>query len=397
MTDRPATGPCAGIKVLELATSMVSGPFCGQMLGDQGAEVIKLEPLGGDMMRTVFPLKDGHSGQFLQFNRNKQSIAVDLKSPEGLEIARDLIRQADVLIENFRPGVSARMGLDYAAAATLNPRLIYVSINGFGPDGPYAGLPAYDQVIQGLSGFMAIQGDAGQPAAIRSVAVDKITSLSAHAATLAALLERDRTGAGQHVQVAMLDAFAAHILPEFMAAHAFEGQKPAPLPSAGIYRTLRTADGHLVGLIVQDSQFAAICRALGRPELIDDERYATPAKRFPVMAELLAVLEESTLTKTTAELLEILWQDADVAIAPVNSIEDFLDDPQVAHNGLVFTIEDPQLGPIRQLAPFARMAGQDVGGFTRAPALGEHSDAILSRLGLAPDRIASLRERRVIR
>ncbi len=397
MTGQSSNGPCTGVKVLELATSMVSGPFCGQMLGDLGAEVIKLESLGGDVMRTVYPLKDGHSGQFLQFNRNKQSIAVDLKAPEGRAIAIDLIRQADVLIENFRPGVTARMGLDYDSARAINPRLIYVSINGFGPDGPYAKLPAYDQVIQGLSGFMSIQGDAEQPAAIRSVAVDKTTSLSACAATLAALYGRERSGEGQHVQVSMLDAFAAMMLPEFIAAHAFEGSKPAPLPSPGIYRTLRTADGHLVGLIVQDSQFAAICRALGRPELIDDERYSSPAKRFPVMAELLGLLEEATLSKTTAELLDLLWQDADVAIAPVNGIGDFLVDPQVAHNRTVFTMEDPAIGPVRQLAPFARLAGCDIDRFRRAPGLGEHSDSILNGLGLPVDRIAELRERGVIR
>ena len=195
------SGPCAGIRVLELATSMVSGPFCGQMLGDMGADVVKLEGPDGDVMRQVHPIKAGHSAQFMQFNRNKRSIAVDLKTAEGRATAEDLIRRADVVIENFRPGVTKRMGLDYEAAIAIRPDIVYVSINGFGSDGPYARLPAYDQVVQALTGFMPIQGSAEAPAAIRSVMVDKITALAATGATVAALLQRERTGAGQRTYV----------------------------------------------------------------------------------------------------------------------------------------------------------------------------------------------------
>lgn len=389
------TGPCAGIKVLELGTTMVSGPFCGQFLGDLGADVIKVESPDGDMMRSVPPLKDGASGQFLQFNRNKRSITIDLKSVDGRELAQALICRSDVLIENFRPGVTARLGLDYAAAREINPRLIYVTINGFGSDGPYAHLPAYDQVIQGLSGFMPIQGTAERPEPIHSVIVDKITSLSAATATLAALVERQRTGAGQHVQVAMLDAFAAVMLPELLAGRAFVDQPPSPLPPPGIYRSLRTADGHLLGLIVQQHQFTAICKALGRDDLIDDTRFSNPNRRFAAMDELLTELETVTSKRTTAELLKLLWADGGIAIAPVHSLESFLDDPQVRHNGTVFTAAHP-VGEVRQLAPFARLESVDTDTFTGAPALGADTDGILAELALPPDRIADLRARRVV-
>lgn len=390
-------GPCAGVRVLELATSMVSGPLCGQQLGDLGADVIKLEGPGGDVMRQVHPIKGEFSAQFLQFNRNKRSIAVDLKQAEGREIALELVRRADVLIENFRPGVTERLGLDYERMKSINPNLVYASINGFGADGPYARIPAYDQVIQGLVGFMPLQGSADRPEAIRSVVVDKVTALSAVSAILAALFQRQRGGAGQYLEIRMFDAFAAFILPEFLAGYTFAEDPPGILPSAAIYRSLRTADGHLVGLIVQDAQFAGICRALGRPELITDERFSTPPKRFAAMDVLLEALEAETRHRTTAELLALLWADAEVAIAPVNTIEKFLADAQALHNGTVFTMNDAEAGPLRQLGPSAAFENSTVERFTRAPKLGEHTDAILADLEFDAPQVAALRERGIIR
>jgi crotonobetainyl-CoA:carnitine CoA-transferase CaiB-like acyl-CoA transferase len=379
-------GPCAGIRVLELGTSMISGPFCGQMLGDMGADVVKLEGPEGDVMRQVYPLRDGQSAQFHQFNRNKRSIAVDLKSPDGIATAQALIRRSDVLIENMRPGVTRRLALDYDAARAINPRLVYVSINGFGAEGPYAKLPAYDQVVQALTGFAPIQGSADAPEPIRSVIVDKVTSLAATSATLAALLQRAQTGQGQHVEVRMLDAFASIMLPEILASRAFVGEAPAPLPSQGIYRPLKTADGHLLGLIAQPHQFAAFCTALGREELLDDPRFATVGARFSAMGALIDALEETTRTRTTADLIALLWRDANIAIAPVNTIDQFLVDPQVAHNDTVFVLPDGAGGEVRHLAPFAVLSGCDPACFTAAPQLDAHGDEI--RAELAADRAA---------
>lgn len=381
--DRAArSGPCSGYRVLELGT-MVSGPFCGQLLADMGADVIKLEGKDGDLMRAVHPIKHGQSAQFLQFNRNKRSIAVDLKSPEGQHVARALVARADILVENFRPGVTSRMGLDYETVRAINPRLVYVSISGFGPDGPYAKLPAYDQVIQALTGFMPIQGSAERPEAIRSVMVDKVSGMSAALAAVAALLERGRTGAGQHVELNMLDAYSAVLLPELLAAHSFVGDPPGALPPPAIYRPLATLDGHLLGLIVQPHQFAAICRALDLEHLVGDPRFATAPQRFAAMDQLLDALEEKTRLKTTAELLDILWADGNVAIAPVNSVERFLADPQVVHNRTVLVGDHPTLGAVRTLAPFVRFANHDTDDFSPAPQLGEHGREILAELGIA--------------
>lgn len=389
--------PCSGIRVVEFGTSNVSGPFAAQILGDLGADVIKLEGLTGDVMRAIPPFKDGRSGQFLQFNRNKRSIAVDFKSEKGKRIALALIDKADVLIENFRPGVIDRLGFGYGQMKARNPGLIFASVNGFGASGPYAQLPAYDMVIQGLVGFMPIQSDAGgAPAAIRSVIVDKITSVFTSTAITSALLHRERGGNGQKIDVKMMDAFAAFILPELLAAHSFVGEPSAPLPNPDLYRPLKTADGHVIGLISTAGQFAAICKALGRPDLIEQERFSTPARRFAEMGTLLDELETRTETMTTAEVIDLLWATKEVPIAPVNSIERFLDDPQAAHNGTLFEMDDGKGGAIRQLGRFADFGIPATDEFTRAPDLGEHADAILCELGFDPATIGELRAEHVI-
>lgn len=381
MQDQVA-GACAGLTVVELGTSMVTGPFCGQILGDLGADVIKIESASGDMMRMVPPIHNGTSGVFQQFNRNKRSIVLDLKDGGDREVALKIIQTADVLIENFRPGVTSRLGFDYQTVKELNDQIIYISINGFGADGPYAKLPAYDQVIQGMTGFMVQQGSIDDPQAIRSVIADKITGHSAATAALAALLHRQRGGTGQHVEVRMLDAYSSVMLPEFVGLHAFPGQSRAQGPSKAIYRSLRTQDGHVVGLIAQDYQFKAICRALDCNDLLENPRYATPAGRFSAMDEILDALERETSKMTTKQLLDLLWQDSNVAIGPVHSLESFLKDPQVEFNRTVFTDEHSELGPVRYIGPFAAFSETPISSFNCAPKLGEHSEEIRSEVGL---------------
>lgn len=390
-----AKWPLSGITVLELGTSNVSGPFAAQILGDLGANVIKLEALAGDVMRQIPPFKEGRSGAFLQFNRNKRSIAVDLKSEKGKGITLDLIAKADVLIENFRPGVTMRLGVSYDQVRELNPRLIYASINGFGNSGPYAQLPAYDMVIQGLVGFMPLQGD-GTPAAVRSVVVDKITSVFASNAILGALLQRANSGAGQKIEVKMMDAYAAFILPEILAAYSFVEDEPIAPPSSGVYRPLRTSDGHVIGLISTAHQFASICNALGRPDLLEEERFSTPAKRFIDMHALLDELEKKTISMSTAEVLDLLWSTKEVPIAPVNSVEAFLEDPQAVHNETVFLMNDERTGPVRQLGRFADFGMPKNNEFMRAPDLGEHTNEILQELGIDLGNISDLREARIV-
>src|SRR5882757_3142788 len=271
------TGPCVGLTVLDLST-MVSGPMGGQIFGDLGADVIKVETTAGDTMRAVFPHHKGLGAFFSQYNRSKRSIAIDLKSEEGRAVAIDLAVKADVLIENFRPGVTDRLGLGYETLREKNPGLVYVSIKGFGEDGPYRDQPAYDQVIQGLVGFMPLQGVGGPPLPIRSTMVDKVTAMSGAMSALAALWARERDGGkGQKVVVKMLDAWAAFVSQEEMKNHTFlNSDAVAPIPR-DMYRVFETRDGHVIGLIIQDNQFRGICAVLNRPDLLTDPRFARPA------------------------------------------------------------------------------------------------------------------------
>ena len=385
------------LRVIELGTSMVTGPFCGQMLADLGANVIKIEGKSGDMIRTTHPIKGDMSANFMQFNRNKRSVVIDLKADEGKEIAMSLIKGADVLIENFRPGVADRLGFGYEEVKKTNPRLVYTSINGFGSDGPYSHLPAYDQVVQGIAGYMPVQGSHENPEPVKTAIVDKVTSLSAFAAILAALYDRTASGTGQRIEVPMLDAFAAIMLPEIMGTVTFVDGPTAPLITGSIYRTLKTADGHLVGLIAQDSQFKAICRALGCDELVEEERFATAAQRFQLMDEIYDELEKRSSKKKTAELLEKLWADGEVAIAPVNSFEQFLNDPQVQHNGTVQKVRDQKYGEFLQLGRFAKFEKWPTPGYSAAPGLGQHTTEVMQEAGYEKEKIAEWAASDIIR
>jgi crotonobetainyl-CoA:carnitine CoA-transferase CaiB-like acyl-CoA transferase len=391
------TGPLAGVRVLDLS-AVVSGPLCTQILGDLGADVVKVESPGGDTARRLGPpFKGGLSGYFAHFNRNKRSLAVDLKSEEGRALVRRLALGADVLVQNFRPGVAERLGLAYDDLAAESPGLVYVSISGFGPDGPYRDLPAYDTVIQGLTGFLPVQGGDGPPRLVRGVVADKTTALTAAYAIVAALYARERhRGRGQRVDVPMLDAYAAFMLPDSMIAEAFLPTEPLPFSPGEVHRVWQTADGWVVMMIIEDHQFQGLCHAIEREDMLEDPRCANLITRIVHARELFALLAEELVKWPTAELLE-RGRRFGAPIAPANSIADFLADPQVQANRTVFEAEHPEAGRMRLLRNPVRFERTPASVRHLPPRLGEQTDALLREAGLGADEIARLRASGAVR
>jgi crotonobetainyl-CoA:carnitine CoA-transferase CaiB-like acyl-CoA transferase len=395
MNGDKAGGPCGGLRVLEFAT-MVAGPFAGQMLADLGAEVIKIEPTTGDPMRRGHPQHHGLSAGFSLFNRNKRSIGIDLKSPEGMALARELALTADVLIENFRPGVMDKLGLGHEALCRGNPKLIYASINGFGADGPYAARPAYDHVVQALSGTMPGIGSQDDPQPVRNSIVDKITAATSAQAILAALVHRERSnGRGQKVSVSLLDAYAAFMLPDLMANHYFQtpGVDASALPNT--YFPVRTADGHVMGYVYTDEQFAGLCRMFDRTDLLVDPRFSGVKERRTHSEALWGEIRRSARSVSTA-VIEKLAEAHSVPLGRVNDLPGFFADPQVQHNGTYFDHDDPLLGKVRQLRCPMRFEETPAVYRRRAPLLGEDARELLASLGRTEGEIESILENRVV-
>ena len=395
--DGTPGGPCAGMKVLDFST-VVSGPLCSMILGDLGADVIKVEALRGDATRMMGPpfRPGGLTPIFAQFNRNKRSVALDLKREEGRAVAQRLARDADVVVQNFRPGVVERLGIDYASLSRDNPGLVYVSVNGFGPDGPYADQPAYDSVIQGYTGHMPIQGGrSAAPMLVRSLAADKASGLTASYGALAALLARERNGGrGQTVDVPMLDAYAAYMLPDALLDQTFLPADTFGLDFSMVHRTWATTDGHVVIMLVEDAQFQALCRVLERDDLATDPRYANFIGRIMNYQELTPVIEGELCKRSTAELVERAHQFR-APLAPVNSVQEFLADPQVAWNRTVFEA-DHASGPLRYLRNPVRLPETPPALYRHPPTLGEHTDEVLRAAGYGDEEIATMRSSAVV-
>ena len=378
---------------------MISGPICTQALGDLGADVVKVEPPTGDPCRySGAPFREpGFSGFLSQFNRNKRSIVLDLAQETGRTVAGRLAERADVLVENFRPGVAERLGIGWESLSDRNPRLVYVSINGFGPDGPYATLPAYDHVIQALGGMMPTQGGDGTPRLVLSSVADKSSGLTALSGILAALLARERDGHGQYVQVPMLDAFAAFNLPDAMMSRSYP-ELTTDAPGAGdVFRTFETADGHVVGIVLQNSQFEGLCEALGLDALARDERFSRMASRFVHYREFADLLEVEFRKWPTRELIDRARAHG-APFAPAYDVEDFLADPQVAHNDTAPEVEDPRFGATtRYLRHPVRYERTPATLRRHAPRMGEHTDEILGEAGLDAAAIDGLRRSGAVR
>jgi crotonobetainyl-CoA:carnitine CoA-transferase CaiB-like acyl-CoA transferase len=390
-------GPLAGVRVLDL-TSMISGPVATMMLADQGADVIKVEPLAGDLVRHMGPNRGGLTATFISSNRSKRSLAIDLKTAEGMALLERLIPTADVFVQNFRPGAVERMGLGESRVRALRADVVYVSISGFGESGPYAHKRVYDPVIQALSGLAAIQADrdTGRPRMIRTIIPDKTTAVTAAQAITAALFARERTGRGQHVKLAMLDTMVAYLWPEGMTALTFVGEKVKSV-RAQLSQDLifATQDGFITAGAVSDDEWAGLCRALGHPEWLEDERFATANGRLVHVAERLRMTAEVLRTRTSAEWLARLDREA-VPCAPVLAREEVIAQEQIRVNEVIEELEHPVAGRYRQPRPAARFSGTPARIRSHAPMLGEHSAEIARELGVPAAELDDLFARRVL-
>jgi crotonobetainyl-CoA:carnitine CoA-transferase CaiB-like acyl-CoA transferase len=355
-------------------------------LADQGADVIKIEPISGDITRRSRATID-KSGQFsalfISSNRGKRSLAIDVKSEAGRDVLAKLVTQADVLVQNFRPGTMERLGLDAEELRRRHPRLIYVSISGVGDTGPYVKKRVYDPIIQGLSGFADIQSQpvTNRPQMIRTIVCDKTTAVMTAQAVCAALYAREKTGKGDHIQVAMLDVMISYLWPEGMMQYTVVGSEvTAADPNDRPDLVFKTSDGYITCGTISDSEWQGFCKATGDPELANDARFATPSGRSVNATARINKMQEYISQHTTAEWLERL-DAADVPCAPILRRGEIIHNEQVVARGIIAEIDQPTVGRVRQPKPAARFELNEAAIGGPAPRIGEHSREVLSALG----------------
>ncbi len=390
------SGPLDGIKILD-ASAIVSGPLATMLLADQGADVIKLEPTDvGDTLRLSPFARGGMTSFYANCNRNKRAIAVNLASEDGLAIALKLVAESDVFVQNWRPGAADRLGLGDEALRRINPDLIYCSISGYGPDGPYSQRRVYDPIIQGLSGHTAVQvnPEVPIPDLVRNIVADKSSAYTAAQAITAALFARERGAGGQHIDVPMIDASLAFFWPDGMLAHTFAGDdKPSGLALYEVYKLSQTSDGHLIYFAATDKEMHGLFRALGHPEWAEDPRFGVAASRSNTdnAVALGEKIAEAMLGQTTDALLARMLEE-DVPVGPVLNLDEVFNDPQVEHNNAILEFDHPTAGRYHQARPAARFAKTAQEPKRRMPPLhGEHTEEVLRELGYAEAELERLR------
>ncbi|HEY8813987.1 MAG TPA: CoA transferase [Candidatus Dormibacteraeota bacterium] len=392
--------PLTGVRVIEVGNYMAA-PFCCMQLADLGAEVIKVEvPTTGDLVRTAAPFLSGESSTFIRLNRNKRSLALDLKDSRGKELFRDLVITADVLVENLRPGTMGELGMSYADLSALNPRLIYVAISGWGQTGPYAALSGLDIMAQAMSGLMSITGEPDGPPVKAGVPVcDLVCGLYGALATMAALRNRELDGVGDFIDISLYESGVS--LGIWEAGRYFAtGEVPRPLgsahQSAAPYQAIRASDGYFTVGATSGPNWTAFCRALGRPEWETDARFVSPSTRHAHRLELIEAIEATTVTQTIGHWVALL-QRAGVPCAEIQTYDKVFSDPHLRERGFFWDADHPTLGAVRQLGSPLNFTRAHVRRDNAGPMLGADSAVILEELGCSPEEVASLARRGVTR
>ena len=388
------SGPLNGVRIIEV-TSMLTGPWATSILGDQGADVIKVEAPGvGDHTRSAGADRGGLPVNFLNINRSKRSLTLNLKTQQGVSVLKRLAATADVFVQNFRPGVVERLGIGEPNIRKVSPKVIYMSMSGWGEHGPLAQKPVYDPVIQALSGLTTIQAgsDDARPRLIRTILPDKLTAVVASQAITAALLAREKTGKGQHVRLSMLDAVLNFLWASDMGGQTYVDQPVSNQAAASFIDLIyETKDGYMTVSTMGNKEWLALSRAFERPDLLKDPRFKTPQLRDQNVNERLALVQAELKTKTTAKWLEI-FEKEEVPAAPALTRQEMIEHPQVTASEILVEYDHPVAGRLRQTRTAARFEGTPPGPPQGAPRLGEHNTQILMELGLSEDEIIELSE-----
>ena len=399
--ERSQPMPLAGVRVLDLGRHQ-AGPTCAMWLGDLGADVIKIEnpDRGEDGRASGPPFFNGESAFFLSANRNKRSLALDIKRPEGQEIFRRLAAEADVVIENFRPGVMDALNIGYERVSAINPRIIYCSISGFGADGPYADRPGLDQIIQGVSGLMSVTGfEGGEPVRVGIPIADLVTGLFGAYGVLAALQARERTGRGQHIQTSLLECMVG--LMSFQAVRYLNGAgTPPPAgnhhPINAPYGVFLSKDGYITLGATGDKRWRKLCEILGTEEWLTDPRFATNGARHENRLLLEDLISEKLQARTSDEW-ERIFNEAGIPCGPIYRVDQALEHPQVRHREMVVEREHPTMGTVRLLGVPIKFSETPAGVHRVPPLFAEHTDEILREIGISDEELERLREAGIVR